>query len=164
MSLVVSDSGPIHYLILCGAIDAIPELYGQLIIPAAVASELSHPHTPPEIQAWMKALPAWASIRSSQQIDPATQLGLGEREAIALACELKATQLLVDDRAARRIAAARGLLISGTVGILELAADYGLINLPDTLRKLLLTNFRIDPEVVRVVLARNAARQKRPDE
>ncbi len=159
MSLVVSDSGPIHYLILCGAIDAIPKVYGQLVIPVAVAAELSHPHTPPEIQAWVKLLPAWASIKSAQQIDSIAQLGLGEREAIALACELNAAQLLVDDRTARCVALGRGLLITGTIGFLEQAASDGLLSLPDVLRKLLLTNFRIDPEVVRNALKRDADRQ-----
>ena len=110
----------------------------------------------------MKLLPAWASIKSAQQIDSTTQLGRGEREAIALAFELNATQLLVDDRTARRVAVERGLSITGTMGFLEQAAKDGLLNLPETLKKLLLTNFRIDPEVVRNALEQDADRQKHP--
>jgi predicted nucleic acid-binding protein len=85
-------------------------------------------------------------------------LGLGEREAIALACELKATQLLVDDRAARRIAVQRGLLITGTVGVLEAASQLGLLNLPAALQKLIRTNFRIDADVIRQALERDRLR------
>ena len=104
MSLVVSDSGPVHYLLLCGAIEVIPKLYDRLLIPPAVARELTHPNTPTIVTHWSQSLPEWASVQAPAQVDPAAQLGLGEREAIALALEVKALQLLVDDRAARRVA------------------------------------------------------------
>jgi predicted nucleic acid-binding protein len=50
VSLVVSDSGPIHYLVLCDAIGAIRQLYGELVIPDAVASELTQPETPAAVR------------------------------------------------------------------------------------------------------------------
>ncbi len=158
MSLVVSDSGPLQYLVLCEAIEVIPKLYGQMVIPAAVARELSHPHTPPGVRRWIQMPPPWTRIESPTQIDPATHLGPGEREAIALALELKATQLLIDDRAARRVAVERGLFITGTVGVLEHAASHGFLNLRTAIQRLLNTNFRISPDVVREVMNRDAAR------
>jgi Predicted nucleic acid-binding protein, contains PIN domain len=158
VSLVVADSGPVQYLILCEAIHVVPQIYGQLVIPSAVARELSHSRTPPKVQAWIRALPQWASVRHPNQAEPTAHLGLGECEAIALARELKATQLLVDDRAARRIAVQRGLAITGTVGILEQAAERGLISLPTALQKILRTNFRIDADVIRQALERDRLR------
>jgi predicted nucleic acid-binding protein len=119
VNLAVADSGPVQHLVLCEAIGVVPQLYGRLVIPSAVARELSHLQTPPEVKSWIKALPRWATIEFPKGIEPTARLGLGEREAIALAYELKATQLLVDDRAARRIAVERGLAITGTIGILE---------------------------------------------
>ena len=160
MSLVVSDSGPIHYLVLCEAIEVLPKLYDRLVTPSAVVRELTHAHAPPAVSQWIRAMPRWASVQSPSQMDPSSRLGLGEREAIALALELKATQLLVDDRVARRVADQRGLLTTGTIGILEKAAVDGLLNLPEVMQKLLNTNFRIDAEVVREVLNRDAARRK----
>lgn len=160
MSLAVSDSGPLHYLVLCEASGVIPKLYGQLVIPAAVARELAHPHTPATVRSWAQTPPPWARIQSPARIDPATHLGEGEREAIALAIELKATHLLVDDRAARRTAIERGLLITGTVGILEEAAVRGFLNLSEALQKLSNTNFRISTDVVRELMKRDVARRK----
>ena len=160
MSLVVSDSGPLHYLVLCEAIEVVTKLCGQLVIPSAVARELAHPHTPPVVRSWIQKPPQWTRIQSPTQIDPAAHLGLGEREAIALARELKATQLLIDDRAARRIAVERGLLITGTVGILEQAATSGFLNLSEALKKLSNTNFRISADVVREMIDRDAARRR----
>jgi predicted nucleic acid-binding protein len=160
VSLVVSDSGPVHYLVLCEAIEVIPKLYGQLVIPSAVAQELTHPQTPAVVSRWIHTLPHWATIQAPAQIDVATHLGLGEREAISLALELKATQLLIDDRAARRVALQRGLLTAGTVAIMEQAAANGLLNLSEAIQKLLNTNFRINMDVVRETLEHDAGRRK----
>ena len=91
------------------------------------------------------------------------QLGPGEREAIALALERKATQLLIDDRAARRIALQRGLLITGTLGILEQAAAKGLLDLSVVMKRLSNTNFRISAGVVREMMERDAACRRTGD-
>jgi predicted nucleic acid-binding protein len=160
VSLVVSDSGPLHYLVLCDAIQVVPKLYGQLVIPSAVARELAHPHTPPVVRDWIQTPPPWTRIATPAQTDPATHLGIGEREAMALALELKATQLLIDDRAARRTAVARGLSITGTVGVMEQAAASGYLNLSEALKKLSNTNFRISADVVREMMGRDAARRR----
>ena len=159
MSLIVADSGSIHYLILCEAIDVLPKLYGRMLVPAAVAHELTHVHTPQVVSQWVRNIPHWAAVVSPLRIDPATQLGLGERQAIALALEFDATQLLIDDRTARRIADQRGVLTTGTVGILEQAAANKLLNLQEAIQKLLKTNFRIDADVVREVIERDTTRR-----
>lgn len=55
-------------------------------------------------------------------------LHLGESEAIALAEEIGASQLLIDEKAARKVALARKLPIIGTMGILLLAKRRGLLD------------------------------------
>ena len=40
--IAVSDTSPICYLILIGEIDIIPKLYSQVVVPAAVITELVH--------------------------------------------------------------------------------------------------------------------------
>jgi uncharacterized protein len=54
-------------------------------------------------------------------------LGLGEREALALALESLPTYVILDDRPARRVAAELGLPLIGTLGILVMAKTEGLI-------------------------------------
>lgn len=56
-----------------------------------------------------------------------TQLGLGECAALILAEELGAHRVLVDDRAGRREATARGLPVTGTIGTLLVAKQQGII-------------------------------------
>ena len=48
--IVVADTGPIHYLILCGCIGVLHDLYGTVVLPEAVKSELSHRGAPAEIR------------------------------------------------------------------------------------------------------------------
>jgi len=54
MAVVVSDTTPLHYLILAGQETVLAKLYGQIIVPPAVLQELSHPAAPPMISAWAK--------------------------------------------------------------------------------------------------------------
>lgn len=42
---VVSDMGPLHYLILIGAEHVLPCLFDRVLIPPAVLDELNHPNT-----------------------------------------------------------------------------------------------------------------------
>jgi predicted nucleic acid-binding protein len=57
VSLVVADTTPIHYLILCDAVEVLRSLYGELVIPTAVHAELNHERTPAAVRDWMNHLP-----------------------------------------------------------------------------------------------------------
>ncbi|MDI9390514.1 MAG: DUF3368 domain-containing protein [Synergistota bacterium] len=54
-------------------------------------------------------------------------LGAGEREAIALALEVTADLVILDDQQGRRVAYEKGLSITGTLGILIEARERGMI-------------------------------------
>ena len=84
----------------------------------------------------------------------------GEREAIALAEELKADQLLLDETDARKEAARRNLPFIGTLGILRQAAELNLISLPSTLARLQQTTFYADPALIQFLLDEDAQRRK----
>ena len=55
------------------------------------------------------------------------ELDIGESEAIALALEIGADQILLDERKAREFAATKGLNLTGVLGILVAAKSRGLI-------------------------------------
>ena len=57
----------------------------------------------------------------------AARLGAGEREAIALALEMGAAELILDDLAARRLAQSLQLAVIGSAGLLLRAKEHGLI-------------------------------------
>ena len=51
--IVVADSGPLHYLILLEQVDLLRRFYGQILVPQAVASELSTSGAPGVVREWI---------------------------------------------------------------------------------------------------------------
>ncbi|HEX3912868.1 MAG TPA: DUF3368 domain-containing protein [Steroidobacteraceae bacterium] len=158
MSVVVSDTSPLHYLILCGVDSVLPRLFERVIIPPTVFAELQHVNTPAPVREWARSLPAWVSVQKPISLDPSLNVDVGELEAICLAREIHATAVLIDDRAGRNAAIQCGVPVIGTLGLLESAALRGWINLPQTLERLQQTNARLDPQLVTAVLQRHEAR------
>ena len=161
MSVVVSDTSPLHYLILCDAENALPKLFRQVIIPPTVFHELQQPNTPSPVRQWAAKLPEWVSVQSPKAMNLKLDIDAGELEAICLAQEIHADAVLMDDRAGRNAAVQCGLAVVGTIGLLEQAAARGLVELPDALAKLRQTNARLDAELIRAALARDEARRKK---
>lgn len=142
--IVVSDTGPINHLAMIGHLDQLPALYGQVVIPIAVANELARPESPSLTRAIIQSPPSWLKILTADEIDATLfDLGIGEQEAITLALSLSADLLLCDDRDARESAKKRNLRVVGTLGVLQKAASEGHLNMLDALTKLRGTNFRI---------------------
>lgn len=158
--IIVADTSPINYLVLIREIGLLPSLFGQVIIPPAVWAELHAPGTPQVVREWADSAPSWLEIRTALFIDPGIKLGIGEVQAICLASELQADQVLVDDRKARKIALARGLMVAGTLNILEAAALRDMVDLPNAIRELHQTNFRAPADLVKLLLERDAERKK----
>jgi len=159
--LVVSDASPINILVRIGYIDTLPKLFETVIIPPAVAGELSHSRTPQVVREWLAARPPWFQVRVPSRVDLTLTRDPGEREAICLACEIKADAILLDDLRARQIAERLGLNVTGTVGVLDLAAERGLLSLPEAIAALSRTDFRISDELLTQALKNDAERRAR---
>ena len=161
MSLVVSDTSPLHYLILCGAQSALPSLFERVLIPPTVFLELQQPNTPQAVRDWASALPPWVTVQAPKSLELVLDVDAGESEAICLAHEINAAALLIDDRAGRNAAIRHGLAVIGTIGLLEQAAAHGLLDLPQVAKRLLQTNARLNPALLRGALERDKARKQR---
>jgi predicted nucleic acid-binding protein len=159
VSVVVSDTTPLNYLILIGSIEVLPRLFTKVLIPPAVIRELSHPQTPAPVAAWARHLPEWAEIRAPQT-DLHIGLGAGESEAISLAVEL-GVAVLMDEHAGRTVAEQRGVLVVGTLAILNIADAKGWIEFEDAVARLRATNFRFSERVLEGVRAAVRARKSR---
>jgi predicted nucleic acid-binding protein len=65
--IVVADSGPLHYLILLEHADLLHRFYEEVVVPEAVAAELSTLSAPLAVRDWMsRALPPssdWSTCR-----------------------------------------------------------------------------------------------------
>lgn len=158
--LVVADSSPINFLVRLRQVDLLQRLFAEVVVPSAVIVELNHPATPEVVRSFATSPPNWLLIRTPKPAPGIPRLHLGELAAIQLAIELRADLILIDDGVARRAAQERGLRVTGLIGILDSAAEHGLIDLPRILQRLP-RDYRIAPSILNAVLERDAARRNR---
>ena len=127
---VVCNTSPLLVLAKIQRLDLLTQLYARLVIPEAVLDEIGAKAD--DAAAQIQALVATPRV-TVQRATPQTRAGLpvdlgaGEREAIALALETAADLVVLDDQAGRRLARARGLQVTGTVGVLVEARARGLL-------------------------------------
>ena len=96
--IVVADAGPLHYLVLIGAVHVLQPLYNRVLVPQTVATELMETGAPNAVRTWIAQPPDWCEIRPDPPSEPALQfLDPGERAAITLALSLVADRLLIDE-------------------------------------------------------------------
>ena len=148
--IIVGDSSVLIALAQVGKLDLLRQLYGSVTVPAAVWVEVFD-RRPSLVPAWVRCqtVPlAWLD-RVEAQLD------LGEREAIALACELRADLLLIDERRGRVAAVGLGLTITGLVGVLLAAKQRGLLpTVAPIIRELRTGQFWMSDQLVRLALER----------
>ncbi|HEY3357777.1 MAG TPA: DUF3368 domain-containing protein [Polyangia bacterium] len=128
--MVVVDSGPIIALAVVGQVKLLGELYGSVLVPAAVVHEVAVAGAGrPGARELLEA--EWA-IRATARLplEPllAEELGAGEAEVLTLAVQEGARLVVLDDRRARRVAEiAYGLRVHGTAALLVEAKRRGLL-------------------------------------
>lgn len=129
--IIVSDTTPISELAKVDLLDLLPNLFREVIIPQGVLAELQTGDHP--AAQWVASDIPWlivAQVKNQAlvaELQCSFNLDLGESEAIALAEEQQAAQLLIDEQAARRVALSRNLPLIGTMGILVLAKRQDLL-------------------------------------
>lgn len=129
--IVVSDASPLINLARISELSLLRKLYGALIIPQAVWQEVvvsgaGQPGAETiEAASWIEA----RSVRNEHLVRALRQdLDAGEAEAIALALEVEADLLIMDERAGRETARHLDVRVLGLIGVLTEAKRSGLID------------------------------------
>ena len=128
--IVVSNTSPVINLAVIGKLDLLRLLYQKIMMPYAVFHEITVKGAG---QPGASDVQAANWIERRQVNDPTlvtalrTELDPGEAEAIALALELNAELLLIDERLGRKVASRFGLNFIGLLGLLIDAKHKGFI-------------------------------------
>lgn len=141
--IVVSNTSPITNLAAIAHLPLLQQLYEIIVIPQAVYTEMTGVGKPVAGSVEVQTL-AWIQTQhvANDALVIALQLELdqGEAEAIALAVDLKADLLLLDERRGRKVASRFGLKFIGIIGVLIEAKHKGVISaVKPVLDKLILT-------------------------
>lgn len=155
MRLVIADTGPVNYLVLIGQIDLLPRMFEKVVLPASVQAELTAVFAPQPVQRWIAAPPVWLEIADTTGVVLSTGIHKGEAAAIALAAAMHADLLLMDDRRGVRAAKQLGLRVTGTLGLLDLAAERGLVDFAQAIRELERTTFRRPEGLLEALLSKH---------
>lgn len=157
MKVVVSDTSCISNLLVVGHIHLLQQTYHQVIIPPAVFFELrALEKFDIDLNPLLDA--EWMEVRAADEkmirAIESFNLDEGETEAIALAREIKADVLIIDEAKGREVARKFGLQTTGLLGILIKAKKDGIIfSVKPILDNLIAeANFRISKELYEQIL------------
>jgi uncharacterized protein len=127
--LVISDTSPITNLLKIGRLNLLKDVFQEVIVPDKVNEELlKWKDLGGNISAYENA--SWVTVRGASNVILIRNLKLelddGEAEAIALADELKADYLLIDERRGWNVARSMGINAVGIIGVLLQAKKQGI--------------------------------------
>jgi uncharacterized protein len=157
--IVISDTSAITNLAAIQHLQLLPQLYNQVAIPEAVYRELAEIDPPVPGTLEVQTSP-WLKVRQVvdrvmvERLQVEVRLDPGESEAIALAMELKADLLLIDERRGKAEADRLGIRITGLLGILVEAKQKNLIVAVKPLMDALIatSNFRVSSALYNQIL------------
>lgn len=157
MRVVIADTTPLRYLAEIDHLGVVPQLFQTVYIPSAVYEELQRPSTPEQVRRQLSNPPAWLEIVTETSTSDPGLLALhpGERAAIALGVAMRADLIVIDERKGTAAAVERGFETTGTLGVLLLAAERGLIDLEAAFNRLRATTFRHTEAMLTTLLAKH---------
>lgn len=150
--MIVSDASPLIVLLKTNKLSILRELFGTVNVPIAVYKEITAKEQEKAIflkTEWIKP----KKIKNTNDNKLLEKLvDKGEAEAIILAKELKSS-LLVDDAKARKYAILLNVDVIGTLGLLKLAKNRGVIpSVKAVISDMLAEGYYIDDKLVTKIL------------
>ena len=144
--IIISDTSTLLALYEIGEISVLQRMFGKIVTTSTVQREFEYP------------LPSWIVVRDPpteevRRVQEQFKLDLGETTAIALALSLPESTLLIDETAGRHAAKKLGIQITGTLGILLIAKEQGIVStIRPLIQKLQDNNFRMSETLIAEVL------------
>lgn len=153
---VVSNASPLIALMNIGHLDLLRHLYGQVMVPPAVYSEVFDMPAAEGSPTWIQR----KSIKWNPTLaELGETLGAGEAQAIILALEVGADLLILDDLTARKRATQLKVPVAGVLGVLVAAKEAHIVpKIEPLIARLEGAGFRMTAKLKQMVLCH--AREK----
>jgi len=124
------NASPLIYLSRAGCLDLLKLVAQEIVVPDAVANEINR-RGPSDPAAHAIANTDWVLVVQSPPIPPEIQawgIGAGESSVLAWARAHPGSEAIIDDLAGRNCAAACGIPVRGTLGLVLVAKQRGRIS------------------------------------
>ncbi len=133
MKKAISNTGPIIALAKIGHLVLMEKIFSEVSIPPIVYRELlgKFGNEWPEIESALNTFIKVAELPLYDEITESVLSALdeGEKQAVGLASSLRDEVLLIiDDKAGRETAKKLNIAVTGTIGLLLIAREEGLVN------------------------------------
>jgi predicted nucleic acid-binding protein len=147
----VVNASPLIILAKVDQILLLKDLCEEMTIPSGVKEEIDEGPENDPARIWLKSDgEKW--VRGSGPINPvisAWDLGQGETEVLNWAYEHPGYEAILDDKAAKNCASSVHIKVHGTIGIILLAKQEGIIEkVSPILNRLPKVGFRIQPPIL----------------
>jgi len=155
--IVVADAGPLIALGRLGRIELLPRIFAKIIVPQIVFEETQFYPDLADARAILASRQAGvfmvdSTLTGLAGIPPDEDLDAGEAAAISIAAS-RGFGILIDDMHGRTVATTLNLSVIGTVGVLIMARQRGMIPLvTPLLEDLVASGYRLSTELVRSAL------------
>lgn len=156
--MIVSNSTPLIALSKIKQLQLLKDYFGTITIPMEVFDEIvtrgGALFGAKEVKTkdWIRV----SNVKNQLTVDILCRyLDRGEAEAIVLAKENDASLLIIDDSDGRKIAGDIGLKITGTIGILLLAAEDNKLDLNKSLDDLIASGFRLSKKEYKKLIGKD---------
>ena len=125
--ILVADSSALIALAICDGLKLLEPLYGEVVVPEAVYSEVTASDKPESETLREYLTGKIRSIDTAGFVYLDASADIGETEAMLLYKQLNADKLLIDDRRGRKIAKINRIHTIGSLGVLLAAKNRGLL-------------------------------------
>jgi len=151
----VVNASPLISLAKISQIDLIVELCSEVIVPSGVVQEINSGADDDPAKIWLrnKGNSLIRQVDTVHQLVAAWDLGLGESQVLSWIYQNPGYEAILDDRAAKNAAAALGIRVRGTLGVILLAKREGRVESARVLfEQLVQVGFRVSLEVLDAAL------------
>jgi len=148
--MIIGDSSALVSLATMDRLNLLEKIFGKIYVPQAVYDEVTISYKPQSVK--LKEFLTHKVV--SVELDISKMgLGQGELEAIALYKNMNSDFLLIDDRRAKKFAQLNGVNVIGSLGVMILAKESGLLeSIRDDLEKLVSSSLFISQSLIDRVL------------
>ncbi|MDD1617547.1 MAG: hypothetical protein CG439_2664 [Methylococcaceae bacterium NSP1-2] len=151
--ILVADCSALVALSVCGSLNLLEQLFASVVVPETVYLEATQPDKKQAqaLKTFLQGKVRQVNLEAYVFLD--AYADAGETEAMLLYKQLAADKLLIDDKRGRKVAKINQISTIGSLGVLLVAKEKGLIvEVAPLLQQIEQSDIYLSPDLIATVL------------